>query len=259
MDMLTIQKKYYDRRWAEEKFVNNLQATRCAAILDAIAWLDFTQPRILDLGCGSGWLSAILGHFGPTTGVDLSDHVVREARTLYPWVQFYAGNILDWEEASQVGQFDIVVSQEVIEHVSDKPRYLKIAFDFLRDGGALIITTPNARTFAAMQDELRESWSDQPLEELLTPRELERMVRARFDVVDCRTIIPAGSKGLHRIVNSYKLRTVLESLSMYRAFEGACLRAGFGLHTFIVASKRSLGKEDASDHRKNVEAFFLRH
>jgi 2-polyprenyl-3-methyl-5-hydroxy-6-metoxy-1,4-benzoquinol methylase len=237
MDMLAIQKEYYDRRWAQEKFVNSLQASRCAAILGAIARLDFIQPRILDLGCGSGWLTAILGHFGPTTGVDLSDHVVKEACKLYPWVQFYAANILQWEEASQLGQFDIVVSQEVIEHVPDKSKYLRIAYDFLKEGGALIITTPNARTFAAMPDELRQSWSDQPLEDLLTTQDLEQMVRGLFDIVEARTIISGGSKGLYRIVNSYKLRMVLENLGLYHIFEAACLRVGFGLHTFAVARK----------------------
>ena len=33
MNILTIQKEYYDRRWAQEKYINSLQASRCAAIL----------------------------------------------------------------------------------------------------------------------------------------------------------------------------------------------------------------------------------
>jgi 2-polyprenyl-3-methyl-5-hydroxy-6-metoxy-1,4-benzoquinol methylase len=237
MDILAIQKDYYDRRWAREKFANTLQGSRCSAILGEIARLDINQPRILDLGCGSGWLTAILGQFGPTTGVDLSDHAVREACKLYPWVRFYSANILEWDEASQLEKFDIVVSQEVIEHVSDKPKYLRIAFDFLKDGGTLLLTTPNAHTFAAMQEQVRRSWSDQPFEELLTPRQLKQMVCSHFNIVDARTIIPAGSKGLYRIVNSYKLGKILERLGLNRAFEAACLRAGFGLHTIVVARK----------------------
>jgi 2-polyprenyl-3-methyl-5-hydroxy-6-metoxy-1,4-benzoquinol methylase len=240
MDILAIQKDYYNRRWDREKFANAFQASRCAAILAEIARIDINQPRILDLGCGSGWLSAILGQFGPTTGVDLSDHVVREAHKLYPWVRFYCANILEWEEASQLGKFDIVVSQEVIEHVSDKPKYLRVAFDFLKDGGALLLTTPNARTFAAMQEQVRRSWSDQPFEELLTPKQLKQMVRSFFDIVDTRTIISAGSKGLYRVVNSYKLGKILENLGLHHAFEAAAFRAGFGLHTFVAARKPAI-------------------
>src|SRR5882762_539508 len=174
MDILAIQKDYYDQRWAQEEFVNALQASRCAAIVGGLAYLDLAKPRILDLGCGSGWLSAVLAQFGPTTGVDLSDYAVREASKRYPWVRFHAANILEWKEGSQLGEFDIVVSQEVIEHVPDQMEYLKIAFNFLRDGGFLLLTTPNARTFAAMQEQLRRSWSDQPLEDILTRKQLTK-------------------------------------------------------------------------------------
>jgi hypothetical protein len=52
--------------------------------------------------------------------------------------------------------------------------YLQIAFNFLRDGGFLLPTTPNVRTLAAMQNHLRRPWSDQPLENVLTPRQLKR-------------------------------------------------------------------------------------
>jgi len=237
MNILTTQKEYYDRRWAQEKFINSLQASRCAAILGVIAHLDISRPRLLDLGCGSGWLSAILGQLGPTVGVDLSDYAATEARKVYPWVEFHAANIFQWEGASQLGQFDVVVSQEVIEHVSDKRAYLRIAFDFLKDGGVLIMTTPNARTFAAMQDELRRSWSDQPLEDLLTSQALIQMLRGLFEIVDVTTIIPGGYKGLHRILNSPRLRRILQALRLNRAFEATCLRAGFGLHILAVAKK----------------------
>jgi 2-polyprenyl-3-methyl-5-hydroxy-6-metoxy-1,4-benzoquinol methylase len=237
MDIVSIQKDYYDRRWGREKFANAFQASRCAAILAEIARLDINQPRILDLGCGSGWLSAILSQFGPTTGVDLSDHVVREGHELYPWVHFYSADILEWEEASQLGQFDIVVSQEVIEHISDKPKYLRIAFDLLKDGGTLLLTTPNPRTLGAMREEIRRSWSNQPYEEFLTRSHLKQMVRSLFDIADVRTIISAGERGLYRVVNSYKLGKILASVGLYRTFEATCLRAGFGLHTFVVARK----------------------
>ena len=129
------------------------------------------------------------------------------------------------------------MSQEVIEHVSDKRAYLRIAFDYLKDGGVLIITTPNAGTFAAMEDELRRSWSDQPFEDLLTSQALIQMLRRLFEIVDVTTIIPGGYKSFHRIVNSPKLRRILQALGLYRAFEAACLRAGFGLHILAVAKK----------------------
>lgn len=238
MSLFETQKQYYDQRWAQEEFANALQASRCAAILNAIAFLDVTKPRILDLGCGSGWLSAVLSQFGPTTGVDLSDHAVREASKRHPSVQFHAANIMESAESLKLGKFDIVVSQEVIEHVPDQIKYLKVAADFLREGGFLLLTTPNARTFDAMDESLRQSWSDQPLENLLTPEQLVKMVRSLFTVLDMTTIIPGfGSKGLYRIASSYKLGRALAFLRLKRAFDAACLRSGSGLHTFVLAKK----------------------
>jgi 2-polyprenyl-3-methyl-5-hydroxy-6-metoxy-1,4-benzoquinol methylase len=238
MDPFETQREYYDQRWAREEFANALQASRCAAIVGRLACIDLTKPRILDLGCGSGWLSAILAQFGPTTGVDLSDYAVKEASKRYPWVRFYAANIMDWNEGTHLGEFDIVVSQEVIEHVPDQLKYLNVAASFLRDGGFILLTTPNACTFDAMQEGFRRSWSDQPLENLLTRKQLTEMVRSIFSVLEVTTIIPGyGEKGLYRIANSYKLGRILASLGLKRAFDVACLRVGSGLHTVVMAKK----------------------
>jgi 2-polyprenyl-3-methyl-5-hydroxy-6-metoxy-1,4-benzoquinol methylase len=238
MSLLETQKDYYDQRWAREEFANALQASRCSAILGGLACLQLPKPNILDLGCGTGWLSAVLAQFGPTTGVDLSDYAVREASKRYPWVRFYAANILEWKEGLQLGEFDIVVSQEVIEHVPDQKKYLEMAANLLRDGGFLLLTTPNARTFAAMNEEFRRSWSDQPLENLLTPKELTEMIRSLFDVLEVTTIVPGfGEKGPYRIASSYKLGRILASLGLKRIFDATCLRVGSGLHTFVLAKK----------------------
>jgi SAM-dependent methyltransferase len=239
MDPIQSQKEYYDQRWQREPFANSLQAARCAAIVEALSRLAVKEPRILDLGCGTGWLSAILGQFGPTTAVDLSDYAVQQASERYPWVRFFQANILEWTEASKLGPFDVVVSQEVIEHIDDQPAYLRIAQGCLRDRGILLLTTPNARTFAAMPDELGRSWSDQPFEELLTVSDVGRLVERWFDILQITTIIPGhGVKGLYRIASSYKLGRLLEALRLRHAFDAACLQAGYGLHTFVVARKR---------------------
>jgi 2-polyprenyl-3-methyl-5-hydroxy-6-metoxy-1,4-benzoquinol methylase len=239
IDLLDAQKEYYDQRWGREQFANMLQASRCAAIIGAIAKFEVKEPRILDFGCGTGWLSAILGQFGPTTGVDLSDYAIRLASERFPWVKFYAANVIDWRERSDLEKFDIVVSQEVIEHVPDQMKYLQTAADLLKNGGHLVLTTPNDRTFSAMPGELRRRWSDQPFEDLLASKRLKQMLRPLFHILECTTIIPGfGIERMYRVVNSHKLGRVLTTLRLQQTFERACLRAGFGLHTFVVARRR---------------------
>lgn len=46
------------------------------------------------------------------------------------------------ELRSKAGQFDVVLSTEVIEHVYNPRGLLKTCYDLLRPGGALVLTTP---------------------------------------------------------------------------------------------------------------------
>ena len=205
MISLNEQQEYYNARWRTFEYANRLKMARAIAILGAMHRLKLNKPRIIDLGCGTGWLTAIVAQFGPSIGVDLSDEAVREASRKYPFVSFFQTDISSWNYPK--GQFDIVISQEVIEHVENQAAHLDIAAELLRSGGYLILTTPNARTFYAMPRETRESWSNQPIENWLTKKELSELLERSFCQVKVSTIIPGyGRRGTYRFVNSYRLK-----------------------------------------------------
>jgi len=119
--------------------------------------------NILDLGCGSGWLTRILSNYGNVVGIDLSIEV---ARKLYPELNFKQVNIItDTIE----GKNNIVVSSEVIEHLTseDQETYINKAFDILEEGGYLVLTTPNKRSEADERSRKKnlnlqpiENWKD---------------------------------------------------------------------------------------------------
>lgn len=77
--------------------------------------------RILDLGCGSGWLSIYLGRLGFfVTGVDISEHAIQLARQ---WAEretlnarFDVGDIADLPYPQ--GAFDAVVANSIFEHLT---------------------------------------------------------------------------------------------------------------------------------------------
>lgn len=100
--------------------------------------------KIIDMGCGSGWLTKILSEYGDVVGIDLS---VKAARKLYPDLKFKQVNVIT-EEIE--GKYDIVVSSEVIELLISENQqiYVKKAFDILKEGGYLILSTPNKRSDA---------------------------------------------------------------------------------------------------------------
>ncbi|MBA2311631.1 MAG: class I SAM-dependent methyltransferase [Actinobacteria bacterium] len=234
------QRRFYNDRWSnQERSLNRLKLLRTIAILDAVARTNISEPAIVDLGCGEGWLPSILGHFGATHGVDLSDAALVEAAGRYPWVSFEHADILNWDHPR--ASFDIVVSQEVIEHIDDQTKYLRIALSLLKPGGYLILTTPNARTFNSMPQAQRQAWSDQPIEKWLTRRELKSLLRqAEFDIVSVQTLIPWVGRGAWRtLANSRRLRGSLRRLHLERLYEGRYLKHGLGLHTIAVAQSAS--------------------
>lgn len=100
---------------------------------------DRVRGRILDVACGTGYGTAMLG----AVGVDLSLDALRYARR-HParYVAADAGRLPFGRE------FDAVVSFETIEHVADPGRFVSECARVLRPGGVLLVSTPN-----------RELWS----------------------------------------------------------------------------------------------------
>lgn len=233
---LEEQRRFYNVRWKGFEFANTLKLARAIAILEGIASTRLKEPRIVDLGAGSGWLAGILGSFGPTVAVELSDEAVRTAASRYPYVEVVQADILEWNFPRQA--FDIVVSQEVLEHMGNQPAYLEIAHGLLREGGYLVLTTPNASTMAAMDAGQRENWSRQPIESLVTIEELRSLVSRCFRIERLTTIIPNyGVGGSYRIANSGRLRRILASVGLGGAFDRWRLEAGYGLHSVVVARR----------------------
>lgn len=102
--------------------------------------------RVLDMGCGTGYGSSILaGAAAHVTGADISEAAIRTAQARYGEA---AGNLeyvradcyaLPFEDDS----FDVVVANEIIEHVDDHDRFVAEARRVLAPGGLFLVSTPN--------------------------------------------------------------------------------------------------------------------
>lgn len=101
--------------------------------------------RILDLGCGNG---SLLGRIDRPEwelyGVDASCSGIDMARQAHPEVRFAVGDITGrfGDLGYPAAYFDVVVTTEVIEHVYAPRKLVENAFEALRPGGDLILTTP---------------------------------------------------------------------------------------------------------------------
>jgi len=87
------------------------------------------DARILEIGCGSGWVGEYLraGGWSHYQGLDL-----------VPPADF-VGNILLWRELGlEPESYDVVIAFEVVEHVD----CFKACHDLLKPGGRLLLTSP---------------------------------------------------------------------------------------------------------------------
>lgn len=101
-------------------------------------------PTILDLGCGQGHITqAIKERFPEATvnGLDRSVSAIRYANEKFCGIEFVVGDAMDAPSAA--GQFDVVVCNNIWEHVPDPLRLLAGIKGMLRRGGCVIISTPS--------------------------------------------------------------------------------------------------------------------
>lgn len=130
--------------------------------------------EILDLGCGRGWLTLRLSHWGAVLGIDPLDASVASARRRFPDLRFARATSGELLAQGFARRFDLIVSSEVIEHV---PRDEQLGFvqdgaRLLADGGRWILTTPRGELWSAW---MRVPRRLQPIEEWLTEDALDRL------------------------------------------------------------------------------------
>jgi 2-polyprenyl-3-methyl-5-hydroxy-6-metoxy-1,4-benzoquinol methylase len=98
--------------------------------------------RIFELGCGNGSVANEMSKLGfEVTGVDASEEGIAHAHHYYPALNLHLGSAYD-DLSDQYGQFPIVVSLEVIEHMYLPRKFGKTLYDLVEPGGVTIISTP---------------------------------------------------------------------------------------------------------------------
>ena len=97
------------------------------------------QPgeRILDLGCGTGQLTAQIAESGvEIVGLDQSPSMIEEATRLYPLLHFQVGDAHDFEFDEP---FDAVFSNAVLHWISNPDQVTRCIAGALKDGGRIAV------------------------------------------------------------------------------------------------------------------------
>lgn len=164
----------------------------------------------LDVGCGAGLLCEPLARLGAkVAGVDAAVENIAVAKAHAAGagldIDYRAGELSE----QGLGQFDVVSSMEVIEHVNDPRMFIDELVAHLKPDGLLLLSTPNrtpaSRLFLV---EAAERLGQVPRgthdwDRFLTPEELRGMLAdAGLAVTDMQGIAFSPMSGLHLSQNT---------------------------------------------------------
>ena len=129
-------------------------------------FLTIKNPKILDIGCGTGKNIEVFSKIGPTFGVDKSPEAIAYCRKR-GLKTVTLGSVESTGLKSNF--FDVITLLDVLEHTDDNET-LKEIYRILRPGGLLIITVPAFKFLWSKWDKVlqhKRRYSKKSLEKLL--------------------------------------------------------------------------------------------
>jgi len=231
--LIDEQRSFYDSLWRDvgAASLNRHERARLGAMARMLAEYGTAdaEMRILEVGCGRGWLSGLLlRRFGNVVAVDLSPHAIEKAREQFPDVTFIAQDIF---AESLPQQNDLVVSSEVLEHVEDQRSFAELLAGALKPGGLLLLTTPNGRWKQRWL--ARPDVRPQPIENWLHPTELAQLIGQPCDVLEQATLFVPWQDGSRAGRTMTRLDRRLGGLGP----AAITARLGGGLYSVILGRK----------------------
>jgi methionine biosynthesis protein MetW len=130
------------------QYIDNWEST--GLICDMIP----SGSRILDVGCGTGSVSVLIRDTCHATVIGIEPNEMRAQAAMRRGLEVHVG-VLDASTAAAVGKFDVVIFADVLEHVPDPILLLEAARPVLRDGGSVVISTPNVAHWSVRWDLFR--------------------------------------------------------------------------------------------------------
>ncbi len=218
---------YFEAQAAQKDWWHELFGERLAAFESELG----RKGRVLDLGCGPGFFLAFAKEQGwETVGVEPSEKASAFARDELELTVYNQG--FETLDSGALGQFDVVYSHGVIEHLQSPKTFLDLASSLLGNDGLLFVNCAN--DFNPFQKALRETqdypcWWFVPPEHLnyFTVTSLGKFVEANgFAVSNQITSFPID---MFLLMGDNYVETPAIGKECHRrrvAFEGALEKAG---------------------------------
>lgn len=191
------------------------------------------KARILEVGCGTGWLAADLTQFGSVLGVDLSPTAIEIAERRRSAAKFICGNFSELELEKG---FDFVVTADTISHVADQDAFIRRIGELLRPNGTLLLLSQNEFVLG------RTSFVAPPgpgyIRHWPSRAKIRSMLSDQFTIIYESTIGElGGDQGFLRLVRSKRLWRPLSRVLGDRRTQYFYGKLGFGSELVTVARR----------------------
>lgn len=153
--------------------------------------LRLNDARILEAGCGTGWLAHGLTSFGEVTATDLSPASVEEGRRRHPLVHLRCGDFLNIDLPDG---FDLIVSADALAHMHDQQAFFRRVSEKLKPEGRFLLMTQNA--FVWDRRSRLESLGHGQLQRWPSLKEIRALLAPDFEIEQIGSLVPGGDRGL---------------------------------------------------------------
>ena len=137
-------REFYEAAYAKGADVafSNWSATEADAVIASS--IDWSEKRVLDVGCGVGRLSRLLQDAGADSvvGIDYAEEAIQQAKAQNEDVSI-AFHCVDVFDFSPDAPFDAVVTLGTMEHMDDPERFLSHISGYLSPTGRIVVTCPH--------------------------------------------------------------------------------------------------------------------
>lgn len=236
--------EYYDKRWSQEdEATTPPNKERVGLVVQAAVTLlkGHARPRILDIGCGNGWILAALsdavGDRVQLYGLEPSEVGVRNSQRRVPGAKIYHGLL---GQVAFDTSFDLIVCSEVIEHVEDQAFFMGQLRSLLNANGALVLTTPNARFRDRYFTSPQSKAIPQPVEQWLTRDQLLELAEPHFTHSEVRTFdsdFAASNQPFLRFLR-HRIVQLRGGWHIWRHLDRFLCARGHGLYHIMTAQAR---------------------
>jgi SAM-dependent methyltransferase len=151
------------------------------------------NPSVLDAGSGFGQYSWFLSGYKPDAhilGVDVKEDLVQEANSLFQQKgknQKVKFKVADLTKFIEPGEFDLILSVDVMEHILEDSQVFSNFYTSLKKGGMVLISTPSDQGGSDVHEDDEDSFIEEHVRDGYNIEVIDEKLRAAgFNRVESR-------------------------------------------------------------------------